>query len=307
MAKWRVNKNMNISVMDYSFTRGISFKGIDVPGIIRYLRQLDSPAIEFMEALVDDQDFDNIQSALSETGTEVAGFITYCNFIDPDLSERQKRVTQLTKSLRRAAKLGAPHVTVVPGILEGDISPAAAQDWVSQGLRECIPVASDLGVILAIENLGLQTDVYGSSEHLMTICDSVGSELKLTYDAGNFLLTSEDCVEALDRIVSKVIHVHFKDFQFFEFEGVLPENASDQEIQSILLEHSVLVGADGRHYMGTVLGEGLVKLPAAVARLNELGYNGYISVEYEGLGDEPREAVRRGIKYLQSLLETTSK
>ena len=283
---------MKISAMDYSFSRGISVEKLDMPGIIRYLKELDVPGVEFMEAFVDEGDLDDIRSALSETETDVVAFITYCNFIDPDPTVRQERVGQLRESLRLAAALGAPHLTVVPGMLEGDISPGAARDWISQGLRECLSDASDLGITLAIENLGLQTAVYGRSEHLMAICDSVGSELKLTYDAGNFLLASEDSVEALDRIISRVVHVHFKDWQVAEFQGEAPDYA--------------LPGSDGRHYEGAVLGEGLVDLPAAAVRLNQLGYDGYISVEYEGIGDEPREAVRRGAEYLRSLLEASS-
>ena len=282
---------MKISAMDYSFSRGIRVEKIDTPAIIRYLKQLDVPGVEFVEAFVADQDLDSIRSALSETGTDVVAYLTYCNFIDPDPAGRQARVSQLRESLGRAAALGAPHVTVVPGMLEGDISPEAARDWISQGLRECIPDASDLGITLAIENLGLQTAVYGRSEHLVAICDSVGSELKLTYDAGNFLLAAENNVEALDRIASRVVHVHFKDWQVAQLQGEAPEHA--------------LLGSDGRHYEGAVLAEGIVDLPGAAVRLNELGYDGYVSVEYEGIG-EPREAVRRGVKYLRSLLEASS-
>ncbi len=282
---------MKISAMDYSFSRGIGVEKIDTPGIIRYLKHLDVPGVEFVEAFVADQDLDSIRSALSETGTDVVAYLTYCNFIDPDPAGRQARVSQLRESLGRAAALGAPYVTVVPGMLEGDISPEAARDWISQGLRECIPDASDLGITLAIENLGLQTAVYGRSEHLVAICDSVGSELKLTYDAGNFLLAAENNVEALDRIASRVVHVHFKDWQVVQLQGEAPEH--------------VLVGSDGRHYEGAVLAEGLVDLPGAAVRLNELGYDGYLSVEYEGIG-EPREAVHRGVKYLRSLLEASS-
>ena len=282
---------MKISAMDYSFSRGIRVEKIDTPAIIWYLKQLDVPGVEFVEGYVADQDLDSIRSALCETGTDAVSYMTYCNFIDPDPAGRQAQVSHLRESLGRAAALGAPCVTVVPGMREGDISSEAARDWIIQGLRECIPDASGLGITLTIENLGLQTDVCGRSEHLIAICDSVGSELKLTYDAGNFLLAEENAVEALDRIASRVVHVHFKDWQVVQLQGEAPEH--------------VLVGSDGLHYEGAVLAEGLVDLPAAVVRLNKLGYTGYISVEYEGVG-EPREAVRRGVKHLRSLLEASS-
>ena len=103
------SKKMKISAMDYSFSRGIRVEKIDTPAIIRYLKQLDVPGVEFVEAFVADQDLDSIRSALSETGTDVVAYLTYCNFIDPDPAGRQARVSQLRESLGRAAALGAPH------------------------------------------------------------------------------------------------------------------------------------------------------------------------------------------------------
>jgi sugar phosphate isomerase/epimerase len=59
---------------------------------------------------------------------------------------------------------------------------------------------------------------------------------------------------------------------------------------------------DGQLYLGEVLGKGVLNLAAAVTRLRQLGYNEWISVEYEGV-DEPHEAARHGVDYLRSLLE----
>jgi len=61
----------------------------------------------------------------------------------------------------------------------------------------------------------------------------------------------------------------------------------------------------GRHpYLGEVLGEGVLNLPGALALLRRLGYQGWVSVEYEGVGD-PLDAARRGVAYLRSLMEAS--
>ena len=234
------------------------------------------------------RDLDEIQTALSEVGSEVVSYITYCDFITSRPVARQSQVAHVRKSLERAAALGASRTLIFPGTLEGDVSPEVARSWISEGLEDCLSDASRLRITLTIENLGMQTIVYGRSDHLQAICDFVGPELKVTYDVGNFLLVAEDSLQALDRLAPRLVHVHFKDWQVLPVRGEHPEH--------------VFPGVDGRYYEGTVLGEGVVDLKGPVKRLKELNYNGYLSVEYEGIG-EPKEAVSRSVQYLRSLLE----
>ena len=286
---------MKISAMDYSFRRALRAGELDAAGIIRYLKQLDVTAVELTEPLVSDGDLEPIQTALAETGSEVVSYMIHCDLLNPDPLERESQVPHIRKNLERAALLGAPCVVVLPGTSEGDVSPEAARNWISQGLKDCIPDASRLGIALTMENLGLQTTVYGRSDHLQAICDSVGPELKVTYDVGNFLLSGEDSLQALDRLAPRVVHVHFKDWQVVPVNGETPKHA----LSGV---EGCYPGVDGRYYDGAVLGEGVVDLKGAVRRLRELNYDGCVTVEYEGRG-EPKEAVRRGVEHLQSLLE----
>src|SRR5262249_32126209 len=121
-------------------------------------------------------------------------------------------------------------------------------------------------------------------EHILAICEAVGPELKVTFDAGNFLLAGEDSVAALDRLAPRVAHVHFKDWK------VVPPGTA-----------CAYPGVDGRLYQGTALGDGIVNLRGVLGRLQDLGYGGAISVEYEGPGNA-EEAVGRGLTCLGSLL-----
>ena len=261
---------------------------LDTAAMIRYLKQLDVSAVELFEPFVRDQDVDAIQTALSETGSEVVSYVAYCNFITLDPVARQSQVTHVRKALEQAAALGASQMMVFPGTLEGDISPEVARNLISEGLKDCLSDASRLQITLTIENVGFQTTVYGRSDHIQAICDSVGPELMVTYDVGNFLLAEEDSLQALDRLAPRVVHVHFKDWQVLPVKGELQEH--------------VYTGDDGRYYEGAVLGEGVVNLKGALRRLKELNYDGDLSVEYEGIGDS-KEAVSRSVKYLRSLLE----
>src|SRR5262249_44933522 len=141
-----------------------------------------------------------------------------------------------------------------------------------------------LGLTLMVENLGILADLYGRSEQILGICEAVGPELKVTFDAGNFLLAGEDNLAAFERLAPRIVHVHFKDWK------VVPPGTA-----------CAYPGADGRFYQGTALGEGMVNLHGVIRRLRAIGYRGTISIEYEGPGD-PAEAVRQGLTYLSSFL-----
>lgn len=288
---------MKISVHDYSFRKVLRTGELDAAGVIRYLKEIDVTAVELTEPFVHDSDIDAIQTALSETGSQVASYVIYCDLVKPDTLERQTQVNHIKKHLERAALLGTPCVCVLPsGVfsVNSEISPVVARNWISEGLIDCMADASRLGITLNMENLGSETTLYGSSEDLLTICDSIGPEFKLTYDVGNWVIAGEDALQALDKIAPRVVHVHFKDWHILLGNGEMDETLSGVE--------GCYEGVDGRYYDGAVLGEGEIDLKGAVKRLGELNYDGCISVEYEGRKD-PREMVRRGAEYLQSLLE----
>ena len=282
---------MKISAMDYSFRRALRTGELDAAGVIRYLKELDVPAVELSDMFVREQDLDAIRTVLDETGSEVGSYVTYCDLVNPDASERQSQVSHIKKNLELAAALGAPCALVLPGDSKSDVSADTARGWISEGLRDCIPDASRLGITLTMENLGSDPTLYGRSEHLQSICEAVGPEMKVTYDVGNFVILGEDPLQALERLAPRLMHVHFKDWH------VLPEGETpDPSVEGCY------PGADGRYYDGAVLGEGVVDLKGPLTRLRELRYGGCVSVEYEGRG-EPREAIRKGVVHLRSLLE----
>jgi sugar phosphate isomerase/epimerase len=276
---------MNISVMAYSFRQSLNNGTLDLPAVIRYIRELGVTTVELMDADVRAEEIPAIESALAQTGCKVVCYDMVCDVVTPDTSERRSRTVRFRADLQRAARFTASYVLVVPGLVPKEVSQVAARHWFADALRECLPDAARLGLTLTVENLGLPEMAFLTSQPIYFLCEAVGPELKVIFDAGNFLLSDEDCLDALDRLASRVAHVHFKDWQVVSGPA---ENAYP--------------GTDGRWFRGAALGEGLVNLRGAIERLRLIGYRGAVSVEYEGIG-EPREAVRRGVAYLRSLLD----
>ena len=259
---------MNIAVMAYSYAALLQSGKSDLPRVIGHLREIGVGSVELMHSLLRGQDSSVIQNALAQMPP--VGVTCY------DL-----RVGMIIPAMKRAASLGATRVMVTPALDATGVAPRVARKQFSEALKGALPLARELGLMLTIENLGILADIYGRSEQIAAICDDVGPDLRVTFDAGNFLLAGEEAAAAFDRLAPRVVHVHFKDWK------VVPAGAP-----------AALPGADGRHYQGAALGEGVVDLRTALRQLRRIGYDGTISVEYEG-PDDPYAAVRRGVVFLR--------
>jgi sugar phosphate isomerase/epimerase len=271
----------------HSFSRVLGAGASSLAAVLRYFWGLDLRAVELMDSHITDADRAAVHATLVETGLTVACYDLRSDFVTPDPAARAAEVARLQAGLERAAAVGARYVLTYPGTLKPGIAPEDARQWFAGGLRACLPLAARLGLTLTIADIGTQAALCGTSDHLNAICDAVGPALRVTYDVGNFLLAGEDPLEALEQVGPRIVHVHVKDWH------VLPATAPPPR--------GAFTGLDGRHYSGAVLGEGILNLPGVLARLAEMGYRGYLSLEYEGT-DEPWEAVQQGVAYLRTLL-----
>jgi sugar phosphate isomerase/epimerase len=85
-------------------------------------------------------------------------------------------------------------------------------------------------------------------------------------------------------LISEIGHVHFKDFLKTQ-------------------DGTGLASTDGSYYAGVTCGEGAVPLAGLMERLSAHDYQGYVSLEFEGSGDEV-DGVLNSFAYLRSLSET---
>ena len=152
----------------------------------------------------------------------------------------------------------------------------------SEGLTEAANYAHSKGVKLALENHG---KLAGRGEQVRALIEDVRSNcghdaMGANPDTGNFVLVDEDSVKAVSEEASLAYMVHFKDFE----PGP-----------------GVYSSLSGKQYRGTVIGEGAVDLPGCVAALKRSGFNGWLSLEYEGEGD-PIAEVERSLANAKALI-----
>lgn len=220
-----------------------------------------------------------------ELGLEIYSYSIGNNFVSSDPAQRQLEVEKIAKAVEVATKLDAKVIRVFSGDAPRDeeISFDQAFGWIVEGLKAGSALAEKAGVKLALENHGLFA---GKADQVKAVIDTVGSPaLGTTLDTGNFLLVGEDPVEAVRKLVGTAALVHFKDFK---------------AVGSDVTER-VYKATTGQGYQGTIIGQGDVDLPTIVSILHAAGYQGYLSIEFEGPGD-PLVSVKTSIDYVNNTI-----
>jgi len=226
-----------------------------------------------------------VKERLAALGLKTACYAACNNFVSGDAGERESQLRDVTESVDAAAELGASVVRVFSGDLPRDASLSFEQGmaYVVEGLRASARYAETKGIVLCLENHGLFA---GKSEQVRQVLREVGSPaLKSTFDTGNFLLVDQSPTEALEELIDDVGHVHVKD---------LARVGAD-------VSAGVLSSLGGRRYQGKIAGQGEVDLASLVRTLRGSGYDGWYTVEFEGV-EEQRYGSERALNYVSELL-----
>ena len=228
-----------------------------------------------MEREDDDYLFELKRRALSQ-GVALCGMSSHQGFVKTDKAEREMNVAHTVKCLELAYKLGIPTIRVNTGrwgtiksfddLMKNrgeEPTPEGRSDdeafaWVIECLGQCADEAKKRGVVLALEN---HWGLSRSPQALMRIIEAVDSPwLGALLDTGNFL---EDPYDELEIIAPKTVFVQAKTY-----------------------------------YGGGVWYTLDLDYPRIAEILRRHKYNGYISLEFEGLEDY-RTAIPKGLALMR--------
>lgn len=260
---------MKVAVSMWSLHREFYAGRLDVVDFIRWVADTEADGVELLDVFWKDHGTEGpkVLDALRETDLAVGAYAVGNNFVIPDAEARARQVEVITRGIDMARYLDSKVVRVFAGDLAEGIGFDEARDWIIDGLRKAAAYAEDKGITLALENHGL---LAGKGAQVQGLIEEVGSTaLKATIDTGNFLLVNEDPVHAVKILASLAGHVHFKDFR--------PAQADEAPSYPAL---------SGKRFVGTIIGEGVVDTEAILGILKDSGYDGWLSVEFEGLEEE---------------------
>lgn len=287
---------MKTCVTTYSFNAYIKKTGCDHFAVIDKAKEMGFDCIEFIDldndmwgdkAPVDTVAYaSKIKDYCAEKGIEIAAYTVGGDLLAEDI---EAEIARLKKCVDVAVALGAPvmrHDVTFKLPDEPLFNYERAIEAIAPRVREISLYAKEKGVKTCVENHGQIIQAPERVEALIQAvdCDNYGWMI----DMGNFMCADCDPVKSVGIAARYAVHVHAKDFLFKSGELLKPEG---------------FFGTAGGNYLrGTALGHGVVPVVTCVKRLAECGYDGPVSIEFEGY-EEPLWAIEAGYKYLKEIFK----
>ena len=282
---------MKISVSSYSFNQYLKDGRMTQLSAVKKAAEMGFEGIEFTD-LAPCQTPTKLQkleyARLIREEAEKCGIsiVAYC--IGADLyhesdEENAAAVSAACDSVDIAVELGAPlmrhDVTGKTKFGDKIVSFDHQLPTIAENARKITEYAASKGVKTCTENHGF---VSQDSERVERLYNAVDHEnFGLLVDIGNFACVDEDSVAAVSRVAPYAIHVHAKDFYITKFGE----------------ESSLSGGFQSRGcntLFGSVIGEGDIPTEQCLAVLKKAGYDGFVSIEYEG-SEDCIEGICRGL------------
>jgi sugar phosphate isomerase/epimerase len=273
---------MKLGISMYSYYRSFKAGEMDIPGFIREACHIGADGVELLDFFYRDVEHDRATAleALETTGLPCPIFSVAQNFAKTDPEERRNQLNKIKFGVDEAGRFGAGVVRVFAGDVSEGITFEDAREWIVEGLSEASLYAAEHGKKLALENHG---KLAGRGDQVQQIIRDVrersGTDtLGANPDTGNFLLVNQPSHEAIAQVAHLANMVHFKDF------APEPEGHTGFAYEAL----------NGQRFVGTAVGEGVVRLHDCVQLLREAGFDGWLSIEFEG-EEDPSTAVPRSV------------
>lgn len=194
--------------------------------------------------------------------------------------EKSERILDLAKDLE--TNIVTTHIGVVPEDQECDRFKIMQEACFS--LAE---YADKLDAHFAIET-GPETSLT-----LKSFLDSLNSKgVAVNLDPANLVMvTGDDPVKAVHNLKDYIVHTHAKDGRQLYY--------LDPEV-IYGMKQNVIVTEDS--FIEVPLGEGSVDFPAYLKALEEIGYDGFLTIERE-VGDDPEKDIRKAVDFLKETMK----
>lgn len=204
-------------------------------------------------------------------------------FTHPELNaekiEKSKRILDLAKELE--TDVVTTHIGVVPE----DVNHPRYK-ILQEACHELAEYADSIDAHFAIET-GPET-----SATLKKFLDSLNSTgVGVNLDPANLIMvTGDDPSLAVHNLQKYIVHTHAKDGKRLFWKD--PEEVYG-------MKPPVIVTGDS--FIEVPLGEGSVSFPHYLAALEDIGYNGFLTIERE-VGDNPEADIIKAVNFLKGLM-----
>lgn len=156
---------------------------------------------------------------------------------------------------------------------------------IARNARAVTEYAATLGIRTMSENHGF---IAQDSDRVEKLYNTVAHEnYGLLVDMGNFACADENSARAVSRLAPYAFHLHAKDFHIY------PYGTEPQETEKIITTRGC------NKIVGCAVGYGDIPVAQCLDIMKRTGYDGYVTIEFEGVGDCIEE-IAKGLAFLKT-------
>lgn len=271
---------MKIGVSSYSFQQLISAEKENQLSIIKIAKNMGFDGIEFTdlsvpEGLTEEQYASEIKNECEKHSLPVISYTVSADLLKMKERRNDEEIERVCRKLDIAKLLGARTLRhdAAWGINENEKSFTGFENALPvlvDGCRRITNYGKSLGISTMIENHGFFCQQSDRVERIITgVSDPNFGAL---IDIGNFCCADEENSAAVGRLLPYAKHIHAKDFH------IKSGNSADPG-------EGFFRSRGGNFLRGAIIGHGDVPVYQCISNIKASGYDGFISVEFEGLED----------------------
>ena len=288
---------MKLGVSSYSFSRLVGDKTLKQIEVIAKAKEMGFDVIEFSTISVPEGKalpaFAKELKAESErVGLPIVNYTIGADFLNGSNGNLQAEIDRVKREVDVANILGVKGMRhdATGGYAASHKGPRGFDDalpTLAKGCRGVTEYAATLGLRTMVENHGFFCQDSARVEKLVNGVNH--PNFGALVDVGNFLCADENPGEAVGRLMPYAFHCHAKDFH------VKPGTAFNPGAGWFL-------SRGGNYLRGAIIGHGDVPLVQCLRIFKRAGYDGVLSIEFEGMEDVLL-GVATGLANLRRLVE----
>lgn len=288
---------MKIGVSSYSYSRLVNSGKINQIDVVQKAKDDGFDVLEFSTIKVPEgktlpEFAAELAAEARRVGIAIANYTIGADFLAGSNGDLDAEVERLKGEVDVAEILGSPGMRHdvtwrFPEDYKGVRSYDAVLPRLAEGCRRVTEYAASKGIKTMTENHGFFSQDSLRIEKLVTTVNH--PNFGVLVDIGNFMCADEDPQIAVGRVAPFAFHAHAKDFLFKR--GTEPNPGE-----------GFFMTRAGNYIRGAIIGQGAVPVLGAIRALKRAGYDGVLSVEFEGMEDV-ETGVRIGQANLRRFVE----
>ena len=266
---------MKLAVSAYSFLQAMRDGRMKFEDVIPKANALGYNGVEMLRWEETTQEMLKLAKQLKHIsdceGIPIVSYTTGSDFLKNDL---RKQVDTLKQEVEIACVLGVKRMrhdsTAGFDAAGKQYTVDEALPIVADGYRQVTEFAKSMGVVTMMENHG---HFFQNSLRVKRLIETVNNtNFKWLVDIGNFMCVEEMPTEAVKRAAPYAEHIHVKDFHFKAKGEYIPPQGW-------------FATAGGNYLRGSIIGHGVVNVEQCLKTIKQSGYDGWYSIEFEGMED----------------------